>query len=110
MTLFHLREIWNWERLSEEEFDHNCLLVCNIDNSQNKTDKVITANFKGTVRVFSIRLDYENDQNNASELLMEVDFKEPIIQITSGLLLQSKNIQFGVLHPKRFCVYSVSCK
>ena len=44
----------------------------------------------------------------ASDLLLEVDFKEPILQIASGLLLASNNIQLAVLHPTKFCVYSIS--
>ena len=110
MTLFHLRELWNWSAMVDEEFDQNSLLVCNVDNNQNKQDKVITSNFKGILRVFRVPLEDETDEFGASDLLMEIDFKEPIIQITSGLLLQSQNIQLGVLHPKRFCAYSISCK
>lgn len=43
-------------------------------------------------------------------MLLEVDLKEPILQIASGVLLSSNNIQLAVLHPTKFCVYSISCK
>jgi len=47
----------------------------------------------------------------ASDLLMEVDFKMPILQVSTGLLLSAtSNIQLAVLHPKKLSIYSISCE
>ncbi len=49
------------------------------------------------------------NQYQAADLLLEVDFKEPILQIAAGTLLaNSAKIQLAVLHPRRFAVYSIS--
>lgn len=69
----------------------------------------MTASFDGILRIYKVTLNEQNEQNKASDLLLEVDFKEPILQIESGLLLASNNVQLAVLHPTKFCVYSVSC-
>ena len=50
-------------------------------------------------------------QFQASDLLMEMDFKNPILQICTGLLLSATtNIQLAVLHPKKLSIYSISCQ
>lgn len=74
----------------------------------------MTASFNGVLRVYNIALNETEkgarNQFEASDLLLEVDFKEPILQIASGLLLaNTSNTQLAVLHPSKFCVYSISC-
>lgn len=78
-------------------------------------DKIIIGSFNGILRVFKIILNNDaikNEQNlfQISDLLLEVDFKNPILQIASGYLLNSANVQLAILHPNKLCVYSISCK
>lgn len=139
MTLFHFKELWSTNCGTEEEFDKTSLCVCNIDNASGqcgklfgwwrwfysqmflRPDKIITGSFNGMLRVYQLQFETNQqhsasakrtDNNNfqASDMLLETDLKEPILQITSGVLLASSNIQLAVLHPKKFCVFSISCK
>ncbi|KAJ6220925.1 hypothetical protein RDWZM_006737 [Blomia tropicalis] len=115
MTLFHLRELWSTNCGTNEEFDKTSMCICNVDNLDSNHDKIVVASYNGTLRVFNISLENNSDtksdlqgQYGASDMLLEVDLKEPILQIASGVLLSSNNIQLAVLHPTKFCVYSIS--
>ncbi|KAH9416611.1 Protein PTHB1 [Dermatophagoides pteronyssinus] len=117
MTLFHLREFWSTNLGDDEEFDKLSICVANIDNEPDGFDKIIVGSFNGIVRIFKIILNNNNndqiktnEQNlfQISDQLLEVDFKNPILQIASGYLLNSANVQLAILHPNKLCVYSIS--
>jgi Bardet-Biedl syndrome 9 protein len=67
------------------------------------------------LRIFSLSSNATEDGNlpgfQASDLLMEYDFKIPILQVSAGLLLSAtSNVQLAVLHPKKLSIYSISCE
>lgn len=133
MTLFSLREFWSTNCGHEEEFDKTSMCISNIDNSADGfgifkfnhfidfifnsiffiKDKIIIGSYNGILRIYKVEINSENntEQNlyQISDLLLEVDLKEPILQVSYGFLLTSANIQLAVLHPNQLCVYSVSC-
>ncbi|KPM09287.1 PTHB1-like protein [Sarcoptes scabiei] len=113
MTLFHLRELWSTQCGIEEEFDRSSICLGNIDNSIDGFDKIIVGSFNGILRVYKIDLNSDDlakpNHFEISDLLLEADLRLPILQIQSGCLMSSDNVQLAVLHPEKVCVYSISC-
>lgn len=94
-----------------------CKSNSNRQTNSTNPDKIIVGSFNGTLRVFKVDSGEQGASSNdnvdkqkfaPTDLLLEVDLKEPILQVRSGILLNSNNVQLAVLHPRRFCVYSIS--
>lgn len=87
MSLFKLREFWRIEETENENFDHNSILVTNLNIG---TDYIVTGSHAGVLRVFkpsSIFL--ENGALtgfNPTDLLIEKCFDAPILQLACGRL------------------------
>ena len=77
-------------------------------------DKIIVGSLNGILRIYSVGFNATEEgllPFQANHLLMEIDFKTPILQVCAGLLLSATtNIQLAVLHPKKLSIYSISCK
>lgn len=104
MSLFQIKDFWSHEPAVEEECGHGCLLVSNIDNSAEKTDKVLCGSYNGTLHIYS-----PSSTHNAHNVLLETTFDSPILQLSCGRLVSgSIDLHLGILHPRLFAVYKVS--
>ncbi|CAG2113419.1 unnamed protein product [Medioppia subpectinata] len=103
---------WSVPSAGGEQFGHYSLCVANIDNSIGGSDKIIVGNLNGLLRLYNVGSNPTEEglpAFAANDLLMEMDFKIPILQISTGLLLSATtNIQLAVLHPKKLSIYSIS--
>jgi Bardet-Biedl syndrome 9 protein len=53
MSLFQAKEFWSTRVSPTEEFDEKHLLVCNIDNTEPSTDKIVVGSFQGYLRIYN---------------------------------------------------------
>lgn len=135
MSLFQARDWWSWTA-SDEEFDKNSICTANIDNSGDGigeclpwrwiicfilqlnvfvTDKIILGSLSGYLRIFAVNSNINDDGCLAAfqpdNLLLEIDLKQPILQVTCGTLLSATDkIHLAVLQLRKLSVYSLSCK
>lgn len=87
MSLFKLREFWRVDEIENENFDHNSILVTNLNTG---TDYIITGSHSGVLRVFkpsSIFLENNSLSGfSPTDLLIEKCFDTPILQLGCGRL------------------------
>ena len=90
-----------------------------MSKSQSKSifylDKIIAGSHHGILRIYSININTNNEGvligSQVSDLLLETDLKDPILQVSSGLFLSgSDKVYLAVLHSRKLKVFSVSCK
>lgn len=137
MSLFKTREFWNTQCGHNEEFDQFSIHVTNIDNASDNSgklrlkkllffvkissflDKIIVGSHSGILRIYGLRnsklssdhLDVDELGYDENDILVEMQFPLPILQVKSGILLSaSDKRQLLVLFPKKFGVYSVSSR
>lgn len=105
MSLFQAREWWGSRPDGQEETGQGNLVVCNIDNASNNSDKIVTASYSGVLRIyFPQQANYKID-----DLMIEKNLDEPILQIAAGVFLSSSSkLALAILHPRRLVVYSVN--
>ncbi|CAD5121558.1 DgyrCDS10057 [Dimorphilus gyrociliatus] len=114
MSLFKAREWWETNAGEQETFDKGCLCVANIDNDQDKVDKIIIGSYNGILRIYkpSIKVDEETGKKltfNPDDVLYEQKLSEPILQVEAGRFISStEQLALAILHPRKFCVYAVS--
>ncbi|XP_074605309.1 Bardet-Biedl syndrome 9 [Brevipalpus obovatus] len=113
MSLFISRDWWSVNCGSDEHFSANSLEIANIDNNPDGSDKMITGSLEGILRIYTTCSSSDEisslKPSQANDLLLEVDLKLPILQISCGhLLTDSKSLHLAVLHPRKFSVYSIS--
>ncbi|PNJ46934.1 protein PTHB1 isoform X3 [Pongo pygmaeus] len=109
MSLFKARDWWSTILGDKEEFDQGCLCLANVDNSGNGQDKVIVGSFMGYLRIFSPHPAKTGDGAQAEDLLLEVDLRDPVLQVEVGKFVSgTEMLHLAVLHSRKLCVYSVS--
>ncbi|XP_015784320.1 protein PTHB1 isoform X2 [Tetranychus urticae] len=112
MSLFRARDWWTTNAGSDENFGPTCLCISNIDNSRDNSDKIITGSHEGILRIYSTANTLDDKRLKpfqANDLLLEVDLRQPILQLASGLLLSaSKSLHLAVLHPRKISIYSAA--
>ncbi|KAM3873067.1 protein PTHB1 [Diretmus argenteus] len=111
MSLFKARDWWSAVLDEGEEFDQGCLCVGDVDNSGTGHDKVVVGSYMGMLRVFSPHASKprEGGQGPADSQLLEVQLRDPIIQVEVGKFVScSELLHLAVLHPRKLSVYSVS--
>ena len=67
----------------------------------------------GILRVYTVAYSEENYLRSyqPNDLLIEVDLKHPILQVSTGLLFSAnKDIHLAVLHPRKVSIYSFAGK
>eukprot|EP01006_Ploeotia_vitrea_P029213 TRINITY_DN61798_c0_g1_i1.p1 TRINITY_DN61798_c0_g1~~TRINITY_DN61798_c0_g1_i1.p1 ORF type:complete len:865 (-),score=120.59 TRINITY_DN61798_c0_g1_i1:1500-4094(-) len=104
-SLFKARDFWSTKCGNGEEYDKKSLVVANIDNDQNGSEKIIVGSFSGILRVF-----YPKQKGfNADDLLLEQELEMPILQLAAGQFLPNSGaIALAVLHPRKLAVYVIS--
>ncbi|KAM9308245.1 protein PTHB1 [Gastrophryne carolinensis] len=109
MSLFKARDWWSATLGENEEFDQGCLSVADVDNSGLGQDKFIVGSFSGYLRIFSPHPLKEGDAVQAEDLLLEVQLRDPVLQVEVGKFVSGTELlHLAVLHPRKLCVYSVS--
>ncbi|KFM77233.1 Protein PTHB1, partial [Stegodyphus mimosarum] len=104
MSLFKACDWWSTMCGSDEVFDKGCLVVGNIDNSVDKSDKLITGSYSGVLRIFKPQPLKQEDGTYSpfrpDDLLLEAQLSSPIIHLGIGILASSSEmLQLVVLHP-----------
>nr|XP_046254883.1 protein PTHB1 isoform X2 [Scatophagus argus] len=109
MSLFKARDWWSAALGEGEEFDHGCLCVGDVDNSDTGHDKVVVGSYMGMLRVFSPHASKTSEGVSAEAQLLEVQLQNAIIQVEVGKFVScSELLHLAVLHPRKLSVYSVS--
>ncbi|XP_040209116.1 protein PTHB1 isoform X1 [Rana temporaria] len=109
MSLFKARDWWSASLGENEEFDQGCLSVADVDNSESGQDKIIVGSYNGYLRIFSPHPLKTGDAIQAEDLLLEVQLRDPILQVEVGKFVSGTELlHLAVLHPRKLCVYSVS--
>ncbi|XP_046859172.1 protein PTHB1-like [Xenia sp. Carnegie-2017] len=105
MSLFKGREWWSTSAGCGEEFDLGCLCVANINNDVSSSDKIIVGSYHGMLRIFMPR----SAEFKPEDLMLEIQMSQPILQVEAGRYVSgSDKLHLGILHPRKFSVYSVS--
>jgi Bardet-Biedl syndrome 9 protein len=85
MSLFQAREFWSASSdAAGDEYDSACMVVCNIDNSPEGDDKIVTGSFGGMLRVWLPRAKRTNPSEAFEDLLVEVNLGAPILGLAAG--------------------------
>ncbi|XP_068863678.1 protein PTHB1 isoform X3 [Aphelocoma coerulescens] len=109
MSLFKARDWWSTILGEKEEFDQGCLCVADVDNSGSGQDKVIVGSYKGYLRIFNPHPVKPGDEVQPEDLLLEVQLREPILQVEVGKFVSgTEGLHLAVLHCRKLCVYAVS--
>ncbi|XP_025956556.2 protein PTHB1 isoform X2 [Dromaius novaehollandiae] len=107
MSLFKARDWWSTVLGEKEEFDQGCLCVADVDNSGQ--DKIIVGSYMGYLRIFNPHPVKPGDGVQAEDLLLEVQLREPILQVEVGKFVSGTEVlHLAVLHCRKLCVYAVS--
>ncbi|XP_064025951.1 protein PTHB1 isoform X4 [Pogoniulus pusillus] len=109
MSLFKARDWWSTVLGEKEEFDQGCLCVADVDNSGSGQDKIIVGSYMGYLRIFNPHPVKPGDEAQIEDLLLEVQLKEPILQVEVGKFVSgTEGLHLAVLHCRKLCVYAVS--
>ncbi|XP_054673017.1 protein PTHB1 isoform X2 [Grus americana] len=109
MSLFKARDWWSTILGEKEEFDQGCLCVADVDNSGSGQDKIIVGSYMGYLRIFNPHPVKPGDGLQAEDLLLEVQLREPILQVEVGKFVSgTEGLHLAVLHFRKLCVYAVS--
>ncbi|XP_046732118.1 protein PTHB1 isoform X1 [Silurus meridionalis] len=109
MSLFKAREWWSAVLGKGEEFDQGCLCVGDVDNSGSGYDKVVVGSYMGMLRIFAPHITRPGEQSGADAQLLEVQLRDPIIQVEVGKFVScSELLHLAVLHPRKLSIYAVS--
>uniref|UniRef100_A0A672V0E3 Bardet-Biedl syndrome 9 n=1 Tax=Strigops habroptila TaxID=2489341 RepID=A0A672V0E3_STRHB len=107
MSLFKARDWWSTILGEKEEFDQGCLCVADVDNSGQ--DKIIVGSYMGYLRIFNPHPVKPGDGGQPEDLLLEVQLREPILQVEVGKFVSgTEGLHLAVLHCRKLCVYAVS--
>ncbi|NXL47243.1 PTHB1 protein, partial [Podilymbus podiceps] len=109
MSLFKARDWWSTTLGEKEEFDQGCLCVADVDNSGSGQDKIIVGSYMGYLRIFNPHPVKPGDGVQPEDLLLEVQLREPILQVEVGKFVSgTEGLHLAVLHCRKLCVYAVS--
>lgn len=104
MSVFQLQEWWSVKMAEEEEFDHGCMAVGNIDNSEPPAEKIAVGSLQGMLRIYAPT----KPQFKVEDLILEESLGQPILQLLLGRFIPSTNaLGLAVLHPKKLAVYEL---
>lgn len=87
MSLFDVRDFWSVDGETNDCCGHDCLTVGDIN--EDGFDEIIAGNYKGILRIFSIERDPDSGLSyKPSDLLMEAQLTNPILQVVVGLFVR----------------------
>ncbi|KYO43240.1 protein PTHB1 isoform A [Alligator mississippiensis] len=74
-----------------------------------RRDKIIVGSYMGFLRIFNPHPVKSGDGTQAEDLLLEVQLREPILQVEVGKFVSGTELlHLAVLHCRKLCVYAVS--
>eukprot|EP01038_Epipyxis_sp_PR26KG_P016237 gene16237-22098_t len=104
MSVFQLQEWWSVKIAEDEEFDHGCLLLANIDNANPPSDKIVVGSQQGILRIFHPT----KPQYRVEDLILEEVLEYPIIQVMAGKFIPSTDLLgLAILHPRKLVIYEI---
>jgi len=104
MSVFQLQEWWSVKMSEDEEFDHGCMVVGNIDNSEPAAEKIAVGSLQGMLRIYAPT----KPQFRVEDLILEESLGQPILQLLLGRFIPSSTtLGLAVLHPKKLAVYEL---
>ncbi|KAJ8354262.1 hypothetical protein SKAU_G00218290, partial [Synaphobranchus kaupii] len=108
MSLFKARDWWSTTLGEGEEFDQGCLCVGDVDNSGSGHDKIVVGSYMGLLRIFLPHA-AASGESQAEDQLLEVQLKDPIIQVEVGKFVSCSDLlHLAVLHPRKLSVYAMT--
>ena len=113
MSLFKTRDIWS-ASCENDLFDLGCLKVANVGANSKSKNSIITGSYNGYLRIYNPNVSdsKSSDSGNlykAHDLICEVPFPSPIIQIEIGRFTStSKKNHIAILMPKKLAIYEVT--
>ncbi|XP_064199426.1 protein PTHB1 isoform X1 [Anguilla rostrata] len=108
MSLFKARDWWSVTLGLGEEFDQGCLCVGDVDNSGSGHDKIVVGSYMGLLRIFLPHAG-SSGESQAEDQLLEVQLKDPIIQVEVGKFVSCSDLlHLAVLHPRKLSVYAIT--
>uniref|UniRef100_A0A8D0CJV1 Bardet-Biedl syndrome 9 n=1 Tax=Scleropages formosus TaxID=113540 RepID=A0A8D0CJV1_SCLFO len=109
MSLFKARDWWSVVLGEGEEFDQGCLCVGDVDNSGSGHDKIVVGSYMGLLRIYGPRASSPGSGALAEDQLLEVQLRDPIIQLEVGKFVSCSDLlHLAVLHPRKLSVYAVT--
>ncbi|KAG9334657.1 hypothetical protein JZ751_007374 [Albula glossodonta] len=109
MSLFKARDWWSAALGEGEEFDQGCLCVGDVDNSGSGHDKIVVGSYMGLLRIFQPHASTPGGENQAEDQLLEVQLRDPIIQVEVGKFVSCSDLlHLAVLHPRKLSVYAIT--
>ncbi|XP_067634347.1 protein PTHB1 [Eurosta solidaginis] len=120
MSLFNVCNWWHTQCSDlEENYDSASLLCVRFGLEDNEKDYVLVGSHSGTLTIFYPHLDQgrrveDGNAFRATDLLLEVNLKKPILGIyagrfSGGQLANEKNNQLALLHPRSVAIYKLQC-
>jgi Bardet-Biedl syndrome 9 protein len=104
MSVFQLQEWWSVKMAEDEEFDHGCMVVGNIDNADPPTEKIAVGSMQGMLRIYAP----SKPQFRVEDLILEESLGLPILQLLLGRFIPSSTtLGLAVLHPQKLVVYEL---
>lgn len=88
MSIFQAKEWWSTTVGDNEEFDHNSICIANVDNDENKDDKIVVGSFEGKLRIYKPNRK-KNNKYHVEDLIIEKDMGGPILQVSVGKFCKS---------------------
>lgn len=110
MSVFQLEEWWSTKIISsqqeiQEEFDHSCMVIGNIDNAQPSSNKIMIGSQQGVLRMYSpTRPNFK-----VEDLVLEETLPGgAILQLLLGRFVPgSELLAVAVLHPRELVVFEI---
>ncbi|CAG9853875.1 unnamed protein product [Phyllotreta striolata] len=112
MSLFKTRGFWQTGCEQQEDFDQNSMIVTPLNGND---DYVITGSQAGVLRIFKPNCGVSEDGGvggfSPEDLIVEIAFREPILQIGCGRLVSGSLVyQTAVLNPRCLSVHLLKIK
>ncbi|XP_011207326.2 protein PTHB1 [Bactrocera dorsalis] len=119
MSLFNVCNWWHTQCSDlEENYDVASLLCARFGLDDNEKDYVVVGSHSGNLSIFNPRLEQNRhiEDGNAfrpTDLLLEVNLKQPILGIyagrfSGGQMADEKQNQLAVLHPRSVVIYKLN--
>lgn len=101
MSIFEAKEYWSTSIGKNEEFDHNSIIIGNIDNEIPNKNKIAVCSFQGSLRIFEPMF----GEFKLEHRLFEKNYGESLLQLGLGnMIINSNDKQLVMLFRKRIHV------
>lgn len=110
MSIFQVKEWWSTTVGDNEEFDHNNIILANVDNDPSQEDKIVVGSFEGKLRVFRPN-SKKNNQYHVDDMIIEKNMGFPILQVGVGRFTKHyKGNTLAILSTRELTIHSIETK